>query len=453
MNIFEKTLEIYKDTYICLYCLGRMFSMLATHTTNYERGKSLLLSITMEKHGTYLSNISESSENAINYIKILAENANFIPAQQVLEKEGYTFEKKENISSCFLCKDLFKDLARFINKPKKALKDLEFNNILVGCSPDPKIINREDKFKGKHSLLNSESFKSHFNREMGKILSEELGKPAKFENPDIVIIFTFNKDTYTIELMIRSLYIYGRYKKLIRGIPQTKWPCSNCNGKGCKECDYTGKLYQTSVEELISPEFLKAASASDSTFHGAGREDIDVRMLGTGRPFVLELENPKKRDLDLESLRERTNKANEGKIEILNLRYSDKDEVRRIKAEAENTKKRYRALCESQDPIEKNQFEIKLKEAKESLENKIINQRTPHRVSHRRSDKIRKKKIYVLEGEFITPDQFQFEIETQGGTYIKELISGDEGRTSPSLTELFGNQLSCINLDVMEIKY
>ena len=29
--------------------------------------------------------------------------------------------------------------------------------------------------------------------------------------------------------------------------------------------------------------------ATASKFHSAGREDIDVRMLGGGRPFVLEL--------------------------------------------------------------------------------------------------------------------------------------------------------------------
>ena len=28
--------------------------------------------------------------------------------------------------------------------------------------------------------------------------------------------------------------------------------------------------------------------------HAAGREDIDVRMLGTGRPFIMEIINPTK---------------------------------------------------------------------------------------------------------------------------------------------------------------
>ena len=42
-------------------------------------------------------------------------------------------------------------------------------------------------------------------------------------------------------------------------------------------------------------------------FHGAGREDIDVRMLGSGRTFVLEILEPKIRDLDLETLQEEVN--------------------------------------------------------------------------------------------------------------------------------------------------
>ena len=32
----------------------------------------------------------------------------------------------------------------------------------------------------------------------------------------------------------------------------------------------------------------------DYKFHTGGREDIDVRMLGNGRPFVLEILDPKK---------------------------------------------------------------------------------------------------------------------------------------------------------------
>lgn len=45
----------------------------------------------------------------------------------------------------------------------------------------------------------------------------------------------------------------------------------------------------TSVQEEIATVVESTFGATASKFHSAGREDIDVRMLGGGRPFVLEL--------------------------------------------------------------------------------------------------------------------------------------------------------------------
>jgi tRNA pseudouridine synthase 10 len=239
----------------------------------------------------------------------------------------------------------------------------------------------------------------------------------------------------------------------LRGIPQTRWPCGNCGGKGCKECDFTGKQYKSSVEELISPPFIEAAKAKDSKFHGAGREDIDVKMLGTGRPFILELMNPKIRSLNLEQLKKEVNERNKGKIEVSDLRISNKQEVITIKEGAEFTKKVYKALVKAENPIDKKQFKEKVQKIKEILLEEKIEQRTPHRVSHRRADKIRKKKIFEVKGEYLDSSLFEFIIKTQGGTYIKELISGDEGRTKPSFSSIFNQDLVCTKLDVMEIIY
>ena len=43
-------------------------------------------------------------------------------------------------------------------------------------------------------------------------------------------------------------------------------------------------------------------------------------------------------------------------------------------------------------------------------------------------------------------------VEAESGTYIKELISGDEGRTKPSISEMINNPCKVIELDVLEIK-
>ena len=450
MTIFDKVIEIYQDKYICFHCLGRMFSLLGTDTTNRDRGNSLLLAITMDKHRAYLSQ-QDNHDNASQILKLLAEKAKYTPAQSVLEKEGIEYSKPDFAEKCYLCNDLFNDIGVYAKGAEKYLKGIEFTNFLIGTALDAQIINKEDNFKAIHNLLEAESFKNHFNREVGKELSLILSKPAEFRMPDITIIYSVKFGSFDITLLLRSLFIYSRYNKFARGIPQTHWDCRLCRGKGCESCKFTGKQYKTSVEELISPEFVNKAKADGSKFHGAGREDIDGRMLGTGRPFVLELKNPKIRTLNLKKIQNKVNKSNKKKIKVSDLIYSSKERVKNLKLSAENTKKVYEAIVISKEKISKDTFDVLLKKLKTVYEKQKLQQRTPIRVSHRRADKIREKKIFRVEGKFIKPNVSEFIVEAQGGTYIKELISGDNGRTTPSFSDVYGFSLECKKLDVLEI--
>ena len=450
MDIFDKVIEIYRDKYICFHCLGRMFSLLGTDTTNHDRGNSLLLAITMDKHRAYLSH-QDNHDNASQILKLLAEKAHFTPAQSVLEKEGIEYSKPDFAEKCYLCDDIFNDIEIFAKRAEKYLENFEFTNFLIGTALNAQIINKEDNFKASHNLLEAESFKNHFNREVGKELSLILGKPAEFGMPDITIIYSIKFESFDITLLLRSIFIYGRYNKFVRGIPQTHWDCRLCRGKGCESCKFTGKQYKTSVEELISPKFVIEAKADDSKFHGAGREDIDVKMLGNGRPFILELKNPKIRTLDLKKIQNKVNKSNKKKIKVTDLKYSSKEQVKNLKLNAENTKKVYKALVISKEKISKGNFDDLLKKLKGVYEKQNLQQRTPLRVSHRRADKIREKKVFRVEGKFIKPDVSEFIVETQGGTYIKELISGDNGRTTPSFSDIYGFSLECKKLDVLKI--
>ncbi|MFX1568762.1 MAG: tRNA pseudouridine(54/55) synthase Pus10 [Promethearchaeota archaeon] len=449
--ILDKVLEIYQKYYICIHCLGRMFSLLGSSTTNYDRGSSLLLALTMENHKNLLSGDDALHKEAINNLKILAENANYIPSQKVLINEGLNYVKKESNQVCYLCNNIFFDIHKYIEESRRIIAEIEYDSFLVGSTPSAQIINREDRFKTEFNLLEAESFKSHFNRVIGKKLTTILNKVPKFNQPDVLLIISFNFETFSIELTLKSLFIFGKYNKFIRGIPQTHWFCKKCMGEGCELCNYTGKQYQTTVEELISPEFLIASKANNSKFHGAGREDIDVRMLGSGRPFILELRNPKIRNLNLNKIERQVNKKNRKSIKISDLKYSNKKEVIRLKSGAKDTKKVYKAIVEAETKIDKDNFNLLILELKKTLENQKIYQRTPYRVSHRRADKVREKIIFQINCKYIKPNIFEFTIETQGGTYIKELISGDEGRTSPSFSEIFKNKLVCKELDVIEI--
>jgi tRNA pseudouridine synthase 10 len=251
-------------------------------------------------------------------------------------------------------------------------------------------------------------------------------------------------DNIKVRIQINPIFIEGRYNKYIRGIPQTKWPCRNCKGKGCEKCNGTGKQYPESVEELLSETVLKESKGYEAKFHGAGREDIDVRMLGTGRPFVLEIKEPKIRNLDLKKIEKEVNILNTNKTKYNDLKFVKRNRKAEIKVSSSDNYKVYRALVKCDEEINKNDLE-KLNKLH------IIEQRTPIRVAHRRADKIRIKEVKNIKTNYIDFHSFEIIIKTQGGLYIKELISGDEGRSQPNISELLNNKSICEELDVIEV--
>jgi tRNA pseudouridine synthase 10 len=50
-------------------------------------------------------------------------------------------------------------------------------------------------------------------------------------------------------------------------------------------------------------------------------------------------------------------------------------------------------------------------------------------------------------------DDYNFELKIfcDGGLYIKELINSDEGRTTPSVSELLNKKCICKFLDVLDV--
>ena len=62
-----------------------------------------------------------------------------------------------------------------------------------------------------------------------------------------------------------------------------------------------------------------------------------------------------------------------------------------------------------------------------------ILQKTPIRVLHRRSQLLREKFVYQMQAEYINCHYFKLSVLASAGTYIKELVHGDLGRTVPSV--------------------
>jgi tRNA pseudouridine synthase 10 len=307
--------------------------------------------------------------------------------------------------------------------PEEELKKYEFQTFVVGIKGNPP---------------NKQELKSKIKEEITKKFN------AKYDprNPDIEIIY----DPITSECYIlpRPLYIYGKYNKYVK-IPQSKWPCKACRGKGCERCNFTGKLYEETVEDLIAKPILEITKGSGTKFHGAGREDIDVLCYGW-REFVIEVINPKKRYIDLKDLERKINEYAKGKVEVKDLRLSSKQEARRLKSERKN--KIYRVF------VRVNDFERareKLGEIEKVFKEIVIKQRTPTRVLHRRSDKLRERKIFYVKLVEVNEEKSEIvlDIKAEAGAYIKEFVTGDNGRTKPSIQEYLGTKLEITEMWVI----
>ena len=223
----------------------------------------------------------------------------------------------------------------------------------------------------------------------------------------------------------------------------------------CEKCDYTGLQYLESVQSLIADPLLEIFSADSHSTHSMGREDIDVRCLGNGRPTVIELKNPKKRNADLDKLTRLVNKSAKGRVEIKQLRNSNKSEVVRVK-DAAADKSYHICFKVSNFDEEGNELEINLTDDEiiskiSKLHGAELNQRTPKRVSHRRADKIRKRKIIDLFEIKVDGKIIEFKLRAQSGTYIKEMVTSDSGRTTPSVAELLDLTCEVEWLDVIDI--
>jgi len=317
--------------------------------------------------------------------------------------EGVVAEK------CEACCNAFEKVGEFAEQIAERMSEYEFETFNVGS----RVWGSLRALQEHLSLKGIEyEVKQRFNAMLARAIEERTGKRRSL-NPDITVLFDL--ETFTFDLQIKPVFIFGRYLKRVRNISQTRWLCGYCNGEGCEFCSFTGKKYVSSVEELIAMPAVRLFRARDAKLHGAGREDVDARMLGTGRPFVLEVIEPRKRFVDLKEL-ERAVNAQKW-VAVRKLEYTDAEKVREVKLERH--RKTYRAKVVFEGEVERE----KLIEALESLKGEI-RQRTPTRVSHRRADRVRVRRLYDARLIHHTGRFAVVEFEAEAGLYIKELVSG-----------------------------
>ena len=391
----------------CLSCLGRSVGLVGFGLDNRERG---------------------------------LEMANLIEISSGIDTDKELICDSED---CKICDGLIGEIDNFIDLSCDSILDYSLETFKIGTIVDKDILDTESEFSKIFGLNLSETIKSQLNREIGIGVFQNLDISARLDRPDSTIIIDTRYDTINLE--IKSIFIEGKYNKYDRTIPQTYWPCSKCKGRGCRLCNNTGQLYPDSVQSLVAAPFMKATHSTENLFHGMGREDIDAAMLGSGRPFVLELRRPKVRDIDLDKMQMEINTVNKDRIRVSNFKLVSRSRV----AELKNTvcDKSYRV-----DVSVPEELSIEsLKNGAQRLKEKLVKQRTPTRVAHRRADLIRPRFVESVKVLSFEQGMVELEIRAQHGTYIRELVSGDMGRTVPSFSSLVDGACKVEVLDVLNL--
>jgi tRNA pseudouridine synthase 10 len=342
---------------------------------------------------------------------------------------------------CGLCDDVFDSLDIFADAAAASILSVESDNFLIGSRVDPEIAAKEKALWEELGAENAEPLKTELNREIGKLALPKIHRAVEFKNPQVVACVDTQFADVTLD--VAPIFIYGRYNKLSREIPQTIWPCRVCKGKGCQRCKGVGKMYNTSVQEIIGDIAIDMSGGKEHFLHGMGREDIDALMLGTGRPFVLEISSPRIRDINLDDLEKRSNGSDLAKFN--SLRFTTRDAVQRTKDLAPT--KTYKVRVKVNGKVNKE----RVNEVAQSFRNLCIDQRTPARVEHRRADLVRKREVLWVEADWIDEGTFDLTLETESGTYVKEFVSGDDGRSRPNFSEALGMQCRVETLDVLAI--
>ncbi len=454
--------------------------------------------------------------------------------KSVIETDPTMSDARVKEPLCPFCENLFDEAPLLAQLVHESIGERECSRLQLGARFPKDQTEAEDHLRKRFGSAGSAPLKSSLTEEIATQL-RAIDSEVKLviDKPEILALIDVL--TLTVELDIRSQYIYGRYRKLERGIPQTKWPCRACKGRGCEKCQQTGQQYPSSVQGLIGDPLLEHFGSQEHAFHGMGREDIDVRCLGRGRPFVMEMKKPVKRDFDSDEVVKLINNQANGSIEVSDIRASNRSEVVRVKdtpAEksyticfkieainqteldeltkvlevSKNNRDRNRrrknrhfnrkpepvkseqkpdfpsmkkaelvAMCEelgiaktgTKDVLIARIIEEKyaplplpekdhVMEIMQKLQGCTLAQRTPERVAHRRADKIRRRKVMETKDCSIHTDDdgtlfAQFSLRCESGTYVKETIHGDNGRTQPSIASLIKAKCVVEWLDVADI--
>lgn len=300
--------------------------------------------------------------------------------------------------------------------------DYEYNTFLIGTSLAAQFIEREDEIRAILKIRGMISIKQHITSAIRKKFRVLTKASEKFDKPDILITVNISQDSsYNITTKSRSILASGRYTKNERGIYQRS-PKS-------QEIIQLNDIRQfhLSIEDIISRKVLAATMGSDVRFNWIGSEDKDSLVLGNGRPFFVEILDPRKR-----SFRNNSLIIEEGRI-IARLAILDTGYPR----SGTRTRTITKIMIRCTEPLSTNDLK-KL----DSLTGTIVKLKSKFALIE--------KRIYSVLVDKIDKSLFYLTINADGGLPIKQFVGGKE-YADPNVSMLLSSQCDCLSFDILDV--
>lgn len=376
-NVLQLSQKILKEYDLCDVCLGRLFAKKLGLTSNNKLGKII---------------------------------------HHVLKIKS---------TKCFVCKNIFDGVNSQVAKMLEVSSDYDFATFLVGTKLKPSILDRDDHLRSRFRLRGIDGIKTNITRELAKQFSHKTKKKVESSEPDLVFMIDFKADSCTVQT--KPVFLWGRYTKTERNMPQKQKPCATCLGKGCIDCNYHGISEFDSVEGLISKYLFEKFGAVQTKITWIGGEDSMSLVLGSGRPFFVKLLQPKKRHPRLPK------KIILGKIVVQNLKSISKTPTGPVQF---TSKVKLYITCE-------NKIEQKDLSRLDQLEKNTI---AVYEKSGRRTEKLIQGIRYKTDSE----NSFYLSMIAGGGLPLKRFVSGDD--IFPNISDILENKCKCEIFDFEAVK-
>lgn len=343
----------------------------------------------------------------------------------------------------------------WVDRVAEALADLSFETFQVGTRPPEEVVDNDRALRERAGLAPDAglTFNAVVNEAVGDRLARRTGASRDAERPDVVPVLDLQDGSVAVR--INPVSLYGRYRKLEPGIVQRVRQCPDCDGTGtptggdgtrpCERCEASGRL--PSVEELVAWTVRDEMDAAEVVFQTAGREGVDVLMLGTGRPFVLELKEPRRRAAGVDGLTRRIREAASGRVEVDDLSFATPDVVDAVTQRPFG--QRFRLTLRFAAPVARAVFD----DAVAALDGATVRRhlrladldrgQRPHEVV---------RTLRAVEGAWRDARRATLAFEVDAGVEPAAIATGDDGGLEPSLAELLGTAVEVTETAVVSVE-